>query len=132
MSLFGIGIDLVEIQRIAEVLDRRGAAFAQRLFTENERAYCDGHPSPSRHYAARFAAKEAISKALGTGIGGQANWLDIEITHDERGAPKVILTGAAEQFAKQNQITEIKISISHTDAHAIANAIAISIPHSNL
>jgi len=125
MTLHGIGIDVVEVERIAAAIARHGEAFLTRLFTPAERSYCDAKKHPATHYAARFAAKEAVSKALGTGIGAQANWLDLEISHAPGGAPKLVLHGVAAAFAASHAITEIQISLTHTPAYAAANAIAI-------
>lgn len=126
MKIFGIGIDVVEVERIASAIERLGEPFLSKLFAPAERAYCDAYQKPELHYAARFAAKEAVSKALGTGIGGQAGWLDLEITRDPSGAPKIFLRGAAAEFAKQNGIIEIQISLTHAREYAAANAIAIA------
>jgi holo-[acyl-carrier protein] synthase len=126
MRIFGIGIDVVEVSRIASSIERHGDLFLRKLFTPAERAYCDKHKTPALHYAARFAAKEAVSKALGTGIGSQAGWLDLEITRDSLGAPKLVLLGPAAAFAKQNGIIEIQISLTHAREYAAANAIAIA------
>jgi holo-[acyl-carrier protein] synthase len=126
MRIFGIGIDVVEVDRIASAIERHGEPFLARLFTANERAYCEAQKNSSLNYAARFAAKEAVSKALGTGIGSQAGWLDLEITRDPAGAPKLILLGSAAEFAAQNSIIEIQISLTHARDYAAANAIAIA------
>ena len=126
MRIFGIGIDVVEVDRIASAIDRHGAPFLAKLFTPAERDYCDSHKNPALHYAARFAAKEAVSKALGTGIGEHAGWLDLEITRDATGAPKIQLQGNAADFARRNGILEIQISLTHARQYAAANAIAIS------
>jgi holo-[acyl-carrier protein] synthase len=126
MRVFGIGIDVVEVERIASAIRRHGEPFLARLFTTAERDYCVSRKCPELHYAARFAAKEAASKALGTGIGGHAGWLDLEIVHDPVGAPKLALGGNAAAFAKAHGITEIQISLSHARAYAAANAIAIA------
>ncbi|MEX1048846.1 MAG: holo-ACP synthase [Akkermansiaceae bacterium] len=125
MGIFGIGIDVVEVERIASAIQRHGESFLVKLFTPAERAYCVAQKKPELHYAARFAAKEAVSKALGTGIGGQAGWLDLEITRDPSGAPKLLLRGAAEKFTRLHGITEIQISLTHAREYAAANAIAI-------
>ena len=125
MRIFGIGIDVVEVDRIASAIERHGESFLAKLFTPNERAYCEAQKKSALHYAARFAAKEAVSKALGTGIGGQAGWLDLEITRDSAGAPKLVLLGAAAAFARQKGITEIQISLTHAREYAAANAVAI-------
>jgi len=125
MRIFGIGIDVVEVERIASAIERHGEPFLAKLFTANERAYCETQKKSALHYAARFAAKEAVSKALGTGIGGQAGWLDLEVTRDSAGAPKLVLLGSAAEFANQNGITDIQISLTHARDYAAANAIAI-------
>lgn len=126
MKIFGIGIDVVEVERIGSAIDRLGEPFLAKLFTAAERGYCESQKNSSLHYAARFAAKEAVSKALGTGIGGEAGWLDLEITRDPSGAPKLFLQGNAAEFARQHGITDIQISLTHARDYAAANAIAIS------
>ncbi|HVJ45341.1 MAG TPA: holo-ACP synthase [Luteolibacter sp.] len=125
MRIHGIGIDVVEVERIASAIQRHGEPFLSRLFTDAERNYCAAQKRPELHYAARFAAKEAVSKALGTGIGGEAGWLDLEITRDALGAPKLVLHGAAADFAKSKGIPEIQISLSHAKDYAAANAVAV-------
>ena len=126
MRVFGIGIDVVEVERIASAIQRHGEPFLAKLFTTGEREYCESRKNPAMHYAARFAAKEAVSKALGTGIGGNAGLLDMEIIHDPSGAPKIHLTGSAEKFSKNHRITEIQISLTHAREYAAANAIALA------
>lgn len=128
MRIHGIGIDVVEIPRIAAAIERHGEPFLARIFTAAERRYCTAHGTPEIHFAARFAAKEAVAKALGTGIGGQANWLDLEIERTPAGAPTVRLHGAAASFAKDHGITTVQISLTHTKDYAAANAIAIGSP----
>jgi holo-[acyl-carrier protein] synthase len=125
MRIFGIGIDVVEVARIATAIERHGEPFLAKLFTVAERGYCALQKKPELHYAARFAAKEAVSKALGTGIGGQAGWLDLEIVRDPSGAPRLLLQGAAAEFTKCHRISEIQISLTHAREYAAANAIAI-------
>jgi len=126
MRVFGIGIDVVEVDRIASAIQRHGEPFLAKIFTPAERAYCESRKHPAMHYAARFAAKEAVSKALGTGIGKNAGLQDLEIVHDPLGAPRIRLGGAAEMFARENGITEIQISLTHAHAYAAANAIALA------
>ena len=125
MRVFGIGIDVVEVARIASAIERHGEPFLAKLFTTGERECCESRKTPAMHYAARFAAKEAVSKALGTGIGGNAGLLDMEIVHDASGAPKIRLNGAAGEFLKKHRITEIQISLTHARDYAAANAIAL-------
>lgn len=126
MNIHGIGIDIVEVARISDANEKHGPAFAERYLTESERTYCAFHAHPAIHQAARFAAKEAVAKALGTGIGGECGWLDIEITRDSAtGAPGVRLSGAAAIFAERHGIAQVLVSLSHTRDTAIANAYAI-------
>lgn len=126
MRIHGIGIDVVEVDRIESAIARHGEPFLARLFTEGERAYCAAQKRSALHYAARFAAKEAVSKALGTGIGGEAGWLDLEILRDPSGAPRLELHGAAAEFAAGKGISEIQISLTHAKEYAAANAVAVS------
>ena len=126
MNIFGIGIDVVEVERIASSMDEFGDRFVNKIFTESERAYCDGQKNPKIHYAARFAAKEAISKAMGTGIGKDMAWLDMEIRRRPSGEPEVHLSGDAEKFAKANHIKQIKISLTHAEHYAAANAVVLA------
>jgi holo-[acyl-carrier protein] synthase len=128
MRVFGIGIDVVEVARIASAIERHGEPFLARIFTPAERAYCESRKQSAMHYAARFAAKEAVSKALGTGIGGDAGLHDLEVVHNARGAPEIRLSGAAEAFARQHGITGIRISLTHAREYAAANAIALCDP----
>ena len=125
MRIFGIGIDVVEVARIAAAIQRHGEPFLARVFTAGERAYCESRKVPALHFAARFAAKEAVVKALGTGIGEHAAWTDLDIARDSFGAPKLVLRGAAAAFARDHGITEIKISLTHARDYAAANALAV-------
>jgi holo-[acyl-carrier protein] synthase len=126
MRIHGIGIDVVEVGRIASAIERQGERFLARIFTPEERRYCEVHKRPAPHFAVRFAAKEAVSKALGTGIGANAGLLEMEVVRSETGAPSVRLSGAAEVFAREHGISEVRISLSHTEGFAAANAIAIA------
>lgn len=125
MIIHGIGIDVVEVERIEAAIAHLGDAFIDRLFTAREREYCGKQKRPALHYAARFAAKEAVSKALGTGIGGQAGWLDMEVERAESGAPKMIFTGRAADFLAAEGIAEVQVSLSHAKEYAAANAVAV-------
>jgi holo-[acyl-carrier protein] synthase len=125
MRIFGIGIDVVEIERIASAISRHGEPFLARLFTAAERKYCEAQKNPALHFAARFAAKEAVSKSLGTGIGESAGWLDLEVTRDDSGAPRLVLHGVAAEFARKNGITDVSISLCHAREYAAANAVAV-------
>ncbi|NWK54666.1 holo-ACP synthase [Verrucomicrobiaceae bacterium N1E253] len=126
MNVFGIGIDVVEVQRIASSMAEFGSRFAQKIFTESEREYCEGQKNPAIHYAARFAAKEAVAKALGTGIGKDLAWLDMEIRRRDSGEPEVFLSGDGEAFARSRGIQEIKISLTHAEHYAAANAVVLA------
>jgi holo-[acyl-carrier protein] synthase len=128
-DIHGIGIDVIEVARIAAAATRHGDAFLNRFLTAAELAYCSAQARPAVHQAARFAAKEAVAKALGTGIGRDCGWHDIEIRRTpESGAPVVDLSGAAAAFAARNDIVEMKISISHTRETAVASALAVRRP----
>lgn len=124
--IFGIGIDVVEVERVESSMAEFGERFASRVFTEAERAYCDSQKRPAIHYAARFAAKEAVAKALGTGIGKDLSWLDMEIRRRESGEPEVFLSGDGAKFSKDNNLGEIKISLTHAQHYAAANAVALT------
>lgn len=126
MNIFGIGIDVVEVARIAAAIEKHGEPYLAKIFTADERAYCESQHQPALHYAARFAAKEAVSKAFGTGIGKHAGLHDLEVTRDANGAPQIILHGAAKDFAKAQGIRQVLISLTHASAYAAANAIALS------
>ncbi|MGB6219645.1 holo-ACP synthase [Haloferula sp.] len=125
MQLFGIGIDVVEVERIESSMSEFGDRFAEKVFTQSEREYCDSQRKSGLHYAARFAAKEAISKAFGTGIGKDLGWLDMEIVRKESGEPQLVLSGAGKAFAEKNGIVEVKISLTHARHYAAANAVAM-------
>lgn len=118
----GTGIDLVEVARIRELLTRHADRFKQRTFTTGEIAYCDACADPAIHYAARFAAKEAAAKALGTGLWSEAgvNWTDIEVTRAESGRPSLVFHHNA---AKLTSELRAHLSLSHTKDHAIAQVI---------
>lgn len=125
MPLAGIGVDMVEIARMEKVLGRR-PNFAKRVFTEEERAYCDRMARPAKHYAARFAAREAVLKALGTGFSGGIGFADVSVTRGEGGRPEAILTGRAREVADELGVLEVALSISYTHDLAVANAVAMT------
>lgn len=122
--IVSIGIDLIEIKRVREAL-RRTPRFRVRVFTESERAYCDsrGEPVAAQHYAARFAAKEAALKALGTGWSGGISWQDVEVVSQESGAPTLVMHARARELFTQSGATRAHLSLSHTSEHAIAQVI---------
>jgi len=117
----GIGIDLVEVPRVRTLLERHGERFKERTFTAGEIAYCDGCADPAMHYAARFAAKEAAAKALGTGLWAQGvDWQDLEVTRAKDGRPGLLLHGAAASHATTLGVNRTHLSLSHTRDLAIA------------
>ena len=120
MSVVGIGVDLVDVERIQHSIDRFGERFVERVFTEGEIAYCQSMKFPARHFAARFAAKEAVSKAFGTGIGKAMGWRDIDVHKKESGEPFLVLHRGADTLARDRGVTSALITLSHTDDHAIA------------
>ena len=119
--MLAVGVDIIEVDRIERSLDRLGSRFLDRIFTQQEQAYCDGRVDK---LAARFAVKEAVGKAFGTGI-GDIGWRDIEIVNDERGRPELILHNKAMVLAEKKGLSEWSVSMSHTDTHAVGMAVAI-------
>jgi holo-[acyl-carrier protein] synthase len=119
--LFGLGIDVIEAARIRRLLERLPRA-CERLFSEQERAYCDGFADPWSRYAARFAAKEAVGKALGIGIIGFV-WRDIEVLSG--GKPVIALHGGVADIARRLGVTRVEVSLSHTGGMAYAVAAAL-------
>jgi holo-[acyl-carrier protein] synthase len=123
MSILGIGIDLVDCDRIENSIERFGDRFLQRVFTAGEIAYSQSMKFPARHLAARFAAKEALSKAFGTGIGKSMGWRDLDVQKRESGEPFVVLSGGAETMARERGVTKVWISLSHTDKSGFATIV---------
>src|SRR5436305_2714948 len=123
MSVIGIGVDLVECVRIRRSIDRFGDRFLHRVFTEGEIEYSMSMKFPERHLAARFAGKEAASKAFGTGIGRTMGWRNIDIRKKESGEPFLVFSGPAETFAAERGVTSALITLSHTEAYAVAYAV---------
>jgi holo-[acyl-carrier protein] synthase len=121
--IVGTGIDIAEVPRIAESIKRFGDRFLRRIFTEDEIRYCDSKANRVERYAARFAAKEAAMKALGTGWNRGVRWRDIEVFRQPGSRPTIKFYGAAAQFATRLGTKNIALSISHTPDHAIANVI---------
>jgi holo-[acyl-carrier protein] synthase len=121
--ILGIGIDIIEVERIRSSHERFGERFLKRILHPNEIQYCLSHNEPAPFLAARFAAKEAISKAFGTGIGAQLSWQDMEVGKRESGEPFVILHGPGEELLKKRGARAVLISLSHTQQHATAVAI---------
>ena len=119
--IFGIGTDMVEISRIQKAIEKN-PRFLQKVYTEEEIAYCRRKKNPWQSFAARFAAKEAVSKAMGTGL-GKIGLTDIEVVNQPSGRPQIVLYGAAQAFALEHGFGRVHISLSHSEAYAIATAI---------
>lgn len=125
MTIFGIGNDIIEIERIRSSLTQYGQRFLDRLFTPQEQLYCLGHQDPAIRFAGRFAAKEAVVKALGTGFTQGVTWLDIEILNDPKGKPEARLST---RLQKQMGAMHVLLSISHCREYASAVALIKSCP----
>jgi holo-[acyl-carrier protein] synthase len=121
MKILGLGVDLADIDRVGRVLDRY-PRFAERCFTTHEREYAFRFANPERRLAARFAGKEAVMKSMGTGW-RRIRWQDIEITGG--GKPTVRMTGSAAARARTLGVTEIMVTITHTDTSALVMAVAV-------
>ncbi len=118
--MLSTGVDIIEIPRVGQVLERYGQRFLNRIFTPGEIAYCRGR---APNLAARFAAKEATMKALGTGVRG-VGWKDIEVTRHQSGAPSIQLHGRAKSRAERLGVQEISVSLSHSREYAVAFVVA--------
>ena len=123
----GLGVDIVEIDRMRVAL-RRHPNLRERLFSETEREYCDGRNKPEIHYAMRFAAKEAVLKAIGTGFAGM-RFKDVEVMRDDSGRPVPVLHGRAAEVAEERGVVEMHLSLSFTHSTAVASAVAITEAH---
>jgi len=121
----GLGVDIVEIDRMRTALARH-PRMKERIFSAEERAYCDKRNKPEIHYAMRFAAKEAVLKALGRGFSGGIRFTDVEVTRDERGRPTPRLSGRAAEVAAEAGVVEMHLSLSFTHANAVASAVAVT------
>lgn len=113
----GIGIDIIEIERIQQSIDRYGDVFLRKLFTEQEIQYCSSKPLPGQHYAARFAAKEALSKAISTGWSGEFEWKNVEVVNSPAGKPDFVFYGHTAGVLKGHSVF---LSMSHSDTTVIA------------
>lgn len=123
MALAGVGVDIVEIARMERILERT-PRFAKRVFTDEERLYCENTTRPAAHYACRFAAREATLKALGIGFSGCGHYDEVSVVVDASGRPQVSLKGHAAEVARQQGVLAIAISLSFTRDMAVANAVA--------
>ena len=121
--IISIGVDIIEVRRVHETIERT-PRFAERVFTQAERAYCESRGAvAAQHYAARFAAKEAALKALQTGWSGGIAWQDIEVSAKESGAPVILFHGRAQELYERSGATTAHLSLAHTTEHAIAEVV---------
>ena len=125
MTILGIGTDITEVLRIAQMIERHGDLFINRVFTEHEIRYCQARKMSTQHYAGRWAAKEAVLKAIGTGWRRGISWRDVEVRNAASGRPTIACRGGVREVIEQQGIGDILISISHCRAYATAYAIAI-------
>ena len=125
-NVIGIGIDLVENERMRKTLRRWRHSFKEKIFLPCERSYCDTRAEPWNHYAGRFAVKEAVSKAFGTGVSEHIGWLDIEVVRDRKtGAPSVRLSAKGSRLAKKRGVEQVLVSLAHTRHYAVAQALLV-------
>ena len=125
-NVMGIGIDLVENERMRKTLRRWSRSFKEKIFLPRERSYCESRAEPWNHYAGRFAVKEAVSKAFGTGVSEHIGWLDIEVVRDRKtGAPSVRLSAKGRRLAKKRGVEQVLVSLAHTRHYAVAQALLI-------
>ena len=129
MEIIAHGIDLVDFPRIAEMVERHGERFINRVFTAAEQEYARASRNTVEKYAGRFAAKEAVLKLLGTGWRGKIAWTDIEVTNNPAGQPEVTLSGEVKAIAERMRIEQISLSITHTANFAIASTVALVASH---
>ncbi len=125
MALAGVGVDIVDVRRMEKTL-KRTPSFAKRIFTDSERRYCEHKARPAEHYAARFAAREAVLKALGCGFSGGVGLRDVSVVRNEKGKPAVMLSGKVREIADEQGVVEIALSLSTTREVAVANAVAVT------
>ena len=121
--IVGTGIDIAETARIKQAMARHGERFARRIYTPGEIAYCEQHKNKAERYAARFAAKEAAFKALGTGWRNGVQWREVEVVHQPTGKPELRLTGRAEELARELGVARMAVSLSHSDRYVVAQVI---------
>jgi holo-[acyl-carrier protein] synthase len=121
--IVGTGVDIAEVPRVAAAIERFGERFLRRIFTENEIRYCESKANRVERYAARFAAKEAALKAIGTGWKRGVAWREVEVTREPGGRPTIAFHGKAAEFAARLGMKRAHVSLSHTAEHAIAHVI---------
>ena len=125
MALAGVGVDILEISRMERALERT-PRIRERVFTEDERAWCDRAARPAERYAARWAAREAVLKALGIGFSAGVGLKDVSVGRDDSGRPVALLRGRAAEVAHERGVREVALSLSHTYELAVANAVAVT------
>ncbi len=122
--VLGIGTDIIECHRIDDMIEKHGQTFLTRVYTPDEIAYCQARKASNQHYAGRWAAKEAVLKALGTGWAHGIQWTDVEVVNQVGGKPTIVLAGVALRISRERGIDEMMISISHCRDYATAYATA--------
>ena len=125
MNVIGLGTDIIECLRIAKMIEKHGELFLNRVYTQSEIAYCSSRKGASQSYAGRWAVKESVLKAMGTGWSRGIRWKDIEVVTDLTGKPSVAIHGVAKEICDELGIAEVLISLSHCRSHATATAIAL-------
>ena len=121
--ILGMGVDITEVERIQAAIERHGETFLKRVYTSNERDYCERFKNKYERYAGRFAAKEAAMKALGTGWRRGVRWVDLEVVRETSGRPSLALKGEAAKIAAQLGVMRVVLSITHTETQALAQVI---------
>jgi len=121
--IVGLGVDIAEVDRVEAAIRRHGDTFLKRIFTAEEIAYCERHRNKFERYAGRFAAKEAVMKALGTGWRSGVRWLDIQVTRNSAGKPSLELSGRAQEIARQLGVKHVSLSIAHSTSTALAEVV---------
>jgi holo-[acyl-carrier protein] synthase len=116
----GIGVDIIEIERVRRSIESTGRGFLEKVYTGGEIAYCDGKAHRFQHYAARFAAKEALAKALSTGWAGEFRWKDVEVTNEPSGQPRFALHG---RLSESLAGASVMLSLSHSESHVVAMVV---------
>jgi holo-[acyl-carrier protein] synthase len=129
MEIVGIGTDIVECPRIGKKIEQYGELFLRRIYTEPEIRYCQSRKHAIEHFAGRWAAKEAILKALGTGRGDGVGWSDVEVRNGSKGALRVMIRGAAKDVAVGRGVGDVLVSIAHCRTYATAYAMAVGRPN---
>jgi holo-[acyl-carrier protein] synthase len=121
--IVGLGVDIAEVGRVKAAIERHGEVFLRRVYTPREREYCERFKNKFERYAGRFAAKEAAMKALGTGWSRGVRWVDVEVVREKGGRPTIALAGEAKSIAERLGVKHIVMSITHTEAQALAQVI---------